>query len=257
MSIMEKGTLVKVCLSLIFAVGFIVFFVPVTAGIINFGNAVGMALFTFLFMLVIFWNKASELFRTNAVFRGISIFAAMLAIAFAVLAVIISANMAAAAGNTPPKGKTAVIVLGCKVKGEEPSLMLRKRIMAACEFLKNEPEAVCIASGGQGSDELISEAECIKRILEENGISSDRIILEDRSTSTDENIRFSKEIIMKNGLDGSVTIVTNTYHQLRASMIADKYGMETYAVSADTSLWLLPTYWLREIFGIIYQKLFL
>ncbi len=256
MSINEKGTLLTVCLYLIFAAGFMVFFAPVTAGIINFGNAAGMALFTALFLLVMFRNRLLALFRENIFFRGTALFIAALFLAFIVISAVISAKMIIAAKNIPPSGNSTVIVLGCKVKGETPSLMLNKRIMAACNFLKENPEAVCIASGGQGSDEHISEAECIKRVLVENGISPERIILEDKSTSTKENIRFSKEKMTENGLDGSVTIVTDIYHQFRASLIAEKNGLETYAVSSRTSLWLLPTYWLREILAIMYGFVF-
>lgn len=256
MSILEKSTLIRVCFALFFALGFLVFFAPVMTGIINFGNAAGMGIFTFLFLIVIFWNKIAGSFRSNSIFRGISIFICLMALIFIVLAVIISVKMISAAENYPPDGKTAVIVLGCKVRGETPSLMLNKRIMAAYEFLDKNPEAVCIASGGQGNDELISEAECIRRVLVENGISSDRIIMEDRSVSTEENIRFSFEKIRENNIEGSVTVVTDIYHQYRASIIAENYGTKTYAVSARTSLWLLPTYWLREIFGVMYQFVF-
>ena len=160
------------------------------------------------------------------------------------------------AANRPPDGNTTVIVLGCKVRGEEPSLMLRQRIMTAYRYLDQNPSAMCIVSGGQGADELISEAESMKRVLVEQGISEDRIILEDRSTGTDENIRFSIEKMNEYGISGSVTIVTNEFHQLRAKLIADKYGLESYSVSARTSLWLLPTYWLREWFGVCYQIVF-
>ena len=179
----------------------------------------------------------------------------MSALLLAVLAAVISVFMTLAA-NRPPDGNTTVIVLGCKVRGEEPSLMLRQRIMTAYRYLDQNPSAMCIVSGGQGADELISEAESMKRVLVEQGISEDRIILEDRSTGTDENIRFSIEKMNEYGMSGSVTIVTNEFHQLRAKLIADKYGLESYSVSARTSLWLLPTYWLREWFGVCYQIVF-
>ncbi len=247
---------VPICLEIIFICGFLVFFAPVTAGIINFGNISGMALFAVLLLIVIFRSRIFALFRENVFFRGVLLFFAALFLAFLVITAVISAKMTAAAGNSPPSGRTVVIVLGCRVKGEAPSLMLNKRITAACDFLKENPEAVCIASGGQGADEDISEAECIRRVLAEKGISPDRIILEDGSTSTDENIRFSKEKMTENGLDGNVTIVTDIYHQFRASLIAEKYGMEAYAIPVKTSLWLLPTYWLREIFGTVYQFIF-
>ncbi len=131
-----------------------------------------------------------------------------------------------------------------------------QRIMTAKRYLEKEPSAICVVSGGQGSDELISEAECMKRVLMENGISEDRIIMEERSTSTDENIRFSLEKLKERGISGPVTIVTNEFHQLRAQMIAESYGLESYSLSAPTAKYLLPTYWLREWFGVCYQFVF-
>lgn len=253
-----KGALARACLiffALLWAAGFAVFLAPVTAGIINIGNAAGMSVCAVLFFLSVFWNRFFRSVSEHRVVRVIFIAAVAIAVVLAVLAAVISAFMISAA-NRPPDGDTTVIVLGCKVRGEEPSLMLRQRIMAAYRFLDKNPSAMCIVSGGQGSDELISEAESMKRVLVEQGISEDRIIMEDRSTGTDENIRFSLDKMNEYGINGSVTIVTNEFHQLRAKFIADKYGLESYSVSARTSLWLLPTYWLREWFGVCYQIVF-
>ncbi len=252
-----KGALARACLiffALLWAAGFAVFLAPVSAGIINIGNAAGMFVCAVLFFLSVFWNRFFRFMSGHKAVRVAFIAIVMSALLLAVLAVI-SVFMTLAA-NRPPDGNTTVIVLGCKVRGEEPSLMLRQRIMTAYRYLDQNPSAMCIVSGGQGADELISEAESMKRVLVEQGISEDRIILEDRSTGTDENIRFSIEKMNEYGISGSVTIVTNEFHQLRAKLIADKYGLESYSVSARTSLWLLPTYWLREWFGVCYQIVF-
>lgn len=253
-----KGALARACLiffALLWAAGFAVFLAPVSAGIINIGNAAGMFVCAVLFFLSVFWSRFFRFVCGHRTVRIACIAALTAAVLLAVLAAVISIFMISAA-NRPPDGDTTVIVLGCKVRGEEPSLMLRQRIMAAYRYLDQNPSAMCIVSGGQGADELISEAESMKRVLVEHGISEDRIILEDRSTGTDENIRFSLEKMNEYGISGSVTIVTNEFHQLRAKLIADKYGLESYSVSARTSLWLLPTYWLREWFGVCYQIVF-
>ncbi len=253
-----KGALARACLiffALLWAAGFAVFLAPVSAGIINIGNAAGMFVCAVLFFLSVFWSRFFRFVCGHRTVRIACIAALTAAVLLAVLAAVISIFMISAA-NRPPDGDTTVIVLGCKVRGEEPSLMLRQRIMAAYRYLDQNPSAMCIVSGGQGADELISEAESMKRVLVEQGISEDRIILEDRSTGTDENIRFSLEKMNEYGISGSVTIVTNEFHQLRAKLIADKYGLESYSVSARTSLWLLPTYWLREWFGVCYQIVF-
>lgn len=253
-----KGALARACLiffALLWAAGFAVFLAPVSAGVINIGNAAGMFVCAVLFFLSVFWSRFFRFVCGHRTVRIACIAALTAAVLLAVLAAVISIFMISAA-NHPPDGDTTVIVLGCKVRGEEPSLMLRQRIMAAYRYLDQNPSAMCIVSGGQGADELISEAESMKRVLVEQGIDEERIILEDRSTGTDENIRFSLEKMNEYGISGSVTIVTNEFHQLRAKLIADKYGLESYSVSARTSLWLLPTYWLREWFGVCYQIVF-
>jgi len=236
------------------AFGFTVFFIPVTAGILNTGNAVGMTVCGVLFFMTVFRKRLFGFIFAHKPLRIAFWILAAAAAALAVLAAVISALMISAAGR-PPDGDTTVVILGCRVRGEEPSLMLKQRVMTACGFLKDNPQVMCIVSGGQGDDELISEAECMKRLLTENGISADRIIMEDRSVNTEENILFSLEKMRENGLSGSVTIVTNEFHQLRAQMTAEKYT-ECYSVSAPTSLYLLPTYWVREWFGVCYRFVF-
>ncbi len=255
MDTLSKGTLVRVCLSLLFAAGFLIFLAPVFTGIINIGNGAGMFVCAVLFFLSAFWGRIFPVIKAHKPLRIISIAIVIIAALLIILAAVISAFMISAA-NSPPKGNTTVIILGCKVRGKTPSLMLMQRIMTAKRYLEKDPDAMCVVSGGQGDDELISEAECMKRVLMENGISEDRIIMEERSTSTDENIRFSLEKMKELGISGSVTIVTNEFHQLRAKMIAESYGLESYSLSAPTTKYLLPTYWLREWFGVCYTFLF-
>lgn len=139
----------------------------------------------------------------------------------------------------------AVIVLGCQVRGEEPSLMLQRRLDAALEVLDENPEALCVVSGGQGSGEDISEAEAMKRYLTERGVSADRIILEDRSISTRENIRFSAELLKQRGLSRAV-IATNEFHQYRAGIYAKRNGLTAGHHSGRTPLHNLLNYTVRE-----------
>ena len=133
---------------------------------------------------------------------------------------------------------------------------MRQRLNAAQRFLNDHPDAVCVLSGGQGEDEEIAEAACMYRELTAAGIDPGRLYREDRSTSTRENFLFSQNIIKDNGLPETVVVVTNEYHQYRAGLIAKALGMETYAVSAPSGIGLLPTYWVREWFGILYEWLF-
>lgn len=160
-------------------------------------------------------------------------------------------------GKTNADKQKLIIVLGCSVKGEKASLSLLRRVDSAYDFLIKNPEAVAILSGGQGKGEKISEADCMFRLLREKGISENRLILEDKSTSTDENIKFSLDIIKKFNLQfkNEAAIATSEYHQLRAKMICRRYGLKAYAQSSRTKLIILPTFLLREIPAIIKEKL--
>lgn len=255
---MTAKKVVKILFALIFALGFAAFLAPVFTNIINIGNLAGMAVCAALFCATLLWDRLFVLFREKVVFRKISIAVMVIAAVFIILAAVISVFMVRAANSPPkePKGECTVIVLGCKVRGETPSSMLYYRAMSAYRYLEANPSAVCIASGGQGADELISEAECVKRILLEKGIAEERIILEDKSTSTEENIRFSLQKMEEYGLSGNVALATNEFHQLRAQMIAGSYGVESFSLTSHTLDYLLPTYWLREWFGVVYQFLF-
>lgn len=257
MSVLDKVSVPGVILGIVFILGFLVFLAPVFTGIINIGNGAGMALCAVLAFVSMSWGRLYPVISNNKTVRiAVSVIAGLAAV-LVVAAVIISVLMIKAAESQVSDGNSGtVIVLGCRVKGDVPSLMLSRRINAAYEYLEKNPGTICIASGGQGRDELISEAECIKNVLVKKGISADRIIMEDKSTSTDENIRFSIQKMEENGISGGAVIVTNEFHQLRAKMICQKYGLETSAVSAETSLYLLPTYWVREWFGVVYQFFF-
>jgi uncharacterized SAM-binding protein YcdF (DUF218 family) len=113
------------------------------------------------------------------------------------------------------------------------------------------PAADCVVSGGQGDGEDISEAECMYRWLVEKGIDPSRIYKEDQSTSTEENVAFSKEVIEENGLFQKVVIISNEYHIFRAGLIADDHGLVWGAKAARTASWLFPTYYVRELYAIL------
>ena len=141
-----------------------------------------------------------------------------------------------------------IIILGARVKGEIPSLALQYRIDAAANYMKKNKETIAIASGGQGPGEDITEAEAIIKGLLVHGISSNRIILEDKSTDTVENIRFSKKLIpdlLETGL-----LVTNDYHLYRAKSIAKDQGLNLQGIPAETPTIAIPKSYLREYLAI-------
>ena len=171
-------------------------------------------------------------------------------VALLALFIAVSGFMLHAAAKKAPENAT-VIVLGAGLQGDQPSRMLRDRLNAAARYLEANPESVCIVSGGQGADEICTEASVMRRYLLEKGIAEERVILEDKSTNTAENLRFSRELIQSRGLNERVVIATQEFHQYRAQSFAKPAGLEEAgACTCRTPLYLLGCYWVREFAGI-------
>ncbi len=150
----------------------------------------------------------------------------VLAAAAAVLLLIAEIPIVSAAKSEPDAEADYVIVLGAAVYGEEPSITVKNRVKSAVSYLKKHPSSKAVASGGQGDGEDISEAECMRRYLTDKGVHHSRILAEDRSTSTLENLTFSKQVIEAAGGDPSrVAIVSSAYHLYRAKRMAASLGM--------------------------------
>ena len=144
-----------------------------------------------------------------------------------------------------------VIVLGCGIRGERVSVGLAKRLDKAYEYYELNPNAVIIVSGGQGPQEDISEALAMKRYLTDKGVPEDKIIMEDKSTSTIENFKYSHEIMKEKGLpEDSVVFVTNTYHIYRGFCYAGKEGLEVTHLGTDTTWYTIPMNYLREMMAV-------
>lgn len=148
-----------------------------------------------------------------------------------------------------------IIVLGAAVHGDTPSLSLIERMSAARDYMRSHPDCTAIVSGGQGSNENLSEAQAMFDWLTANGIAPERIIKEDKATSTLENLKFSFAIISSRG-GGSAAVVTSEYHIYRAKLLAGSLGENVGAVAAHTTyLPIRLNYFLREAFGVTYQRL--
>ncbi|MDO4468198.1 MAG: YdcF family protein [Bacillota bacterium] len=143
-----------------------------------------------------------------------------------------------------------IIVLGAQWKETGPSKALKYRLDRAKEYLEKNEKTLCIVSGGQGFNEPCSEAEGMAKYLVEHGISMERIIQEDKSTNTLENIRFSMKYL--EDISASICVVSNGFHVFRACGIAKKQGLtNAYGLSAKSDWLYLPNNALREVFGII------
>ncbi len=133
-----------------------------------------------------------------------------------------------------------MIILGCRVMpGGEPSILLQDRLDTALDYLDDHPDITVVVSGGQGSNEPTSEAACMADYLEEHGVDSDQILLEDQSSNTKENLIYSRELLEEHGivvLRDEVLVVSNGFHLTRAQMLAERYGYKSVsALAAPTS----------------------
>lgn len=179
-----------------------------------------------------------------------------LAVLFVMLSITGGTIARSARGNLSG-GTDLLIVLGCQVNGTEPSRMLRQRLDAAVELLNAHPETTCIVTGGKGDGENLSEAACMYNYLVAAGIDPSRLSMEDRATSTIENLRYTLEILQsQGGVPERITILSSEFHLYRAGQMAADLGMEVSLAPASTEYpLLLASYSLREILAVWKYKL--
>lgn len=148
-----------------------------------------------------------------------------------------------------------LLCLGAAVKGDGPSRSLRERLEAAKAYLQAHPQAVCIVSGGQGWNESMTEAECMFRWLTDQGIAPERVWMEDKATSTWENLCFTLDLIeAKTGTrPETLAVVSSEYHLYRAGLMAQDLGIAFLGVPGVTHPWLNRIhYYFREFFGVVH-----
>jgi uncharacterized SAM-binding protein YcdF (DUF218 family) len=147
-----------------------------------------------------------------------------------------------------PEDAGYLIVLGARVKGTVPSLSLQYRIDKAADYLKANKNTIAIVSGGKGPGEDISEAQAMQQELINQGIEEARIIMEDKSTTTIENIAYSKDLIPNPTATG--LIVTNDFHIYRAVEMAKSVGLDMTGIPAKTPKVVLVKSYIREYLAI-------
>lgn len=169
----------------------------------------------------------------------------------AVLALVIGLECLVISGMNAhaPAGLDYLVVLGASVYADGPSPALTRRVNAVMDCLDQHPDAMIIASGGKGITEPISEAQCIRDELVKRGVDPRRILLEDRSTDTRENIAYSKVLMDRE--DAAVGIVTNNYHIWRSLRLARRAGLvNAYGIAAEYTGPTLFHFMIREAVSI-------
>lgn len=165
-----------------------------------------------------------------------------------------------AAKHKPAYNKDYMIILGCGIRDDgTPTPLLKGRIDKAIEFSRQQYAMTghapsFITSGGQGPDEVISESECMKRYLMQQGVPESRIIKEDRSADTFENMKYSREKLEEAGKsipDTKVGFSTTNYHVFRSGLYAKRVKLQAEGIGADTKWYFWPNASVRELVGLM------
>ena len=160
-----------------------------------------------------------------------------------------------AARREPDAPADYIIILGCRIRADGSLYpLIRGRVERAVRLWREQEadgnRAYLIPSGGKGRDEPIAEASAMQAYLIENGIPRDRILPEDRSANTAENMRFSRDIIEKQGNGKNAVFATTNYHVFRSGVIARQAGLEAMGVASRTRWYYWPNAFIRECAGM-------
>lgn len=151
-----------------------------------------------------------------------------------------------------------LIILGAGLKGDQMTLTFKNRVDKGLAYLTVNKNVKAVVTGGQGYGETISEAAAMSRYLIAHGISPQRIIKEEKATSTKENFKFSKQLLDK--LTGQnhykAIIVTSDFHMFRSKLLARRNGFEPYGLPSPTWIGVLPNCFMREYLAVIKTLLF-
>ena len=204
--------------------------------------------------VLLFYNLCAILEKTSPHPTKVvkRVFTVILCIGILILGVTEALIIKASFGDPDP-GCRYVVVLGAKVRHDGPSVSLQNRIDAAYDYLTAHPDAIAIVSGGKGEDEPITEAECMYNGLIAKGIDPERLWIEDKATSTWENLQFSLDLIEdKTGIrPESIGIISSEYHLFRAGLFADACKVESVGIPAETTLRSQKiNHFMREVAGV-------
>ncbi|MDZ4992472.1 YdcF family protein [Clostridium perfringens] len=186
------------------------------------------------------------------IFVGIAVVIGLLVTAFIIFESFLTYKMMTFKNINQLKDVDYEIILGAGLDGDKPSPILQERLDAGLAYLKLHPNTKVIVSGGQGYNELIPEAEAMKDFLVSKGINPNRIIEEDKSKSTFQNLEFSQKILdERNASKDEVLIVTSDFHLFRAMEIADYLDIKNEGLPSETPIVLRVQYMIREFPAMI------
>ena len=258
-------------------------------------NALGIV-FSVLWLLgliVVFWmstinlfvfNSYEEYLMANNTLRFIRYFFAYVLAYMESMLIATVASAVMASRHTPPYDRDYIIILGCAIRGDGSlTPLLKGRADSAMAFERRQYEATgkharFVPSGGQGSDEVISEGEAMERYLRSCGVDQEQILREDKSVNTDENMKLSAAVIARDIAaeqekahadggafsghgtepvslsDKKIAFATTNYHVFRGYILSKRNGFDAQGISAKTKWYFFPNAFLREFIGLLYGQ---
>lgn len=218
----------------------------------NFGIVMSFIIGTPLLILGIFYRQITDLFSRFVLGKIVKWCMLGCYLSFSVIFFLTFILMKTVPATESCSDYDVIIVLGAGVRGNRPSATLSYRLDKSIEVFNSCEDAIIIVSGGRGKDESISEASAMKNYLISKGIKEDAIIMEDGSTSTEENFAFSKKIIENLYPNGAkIAFVTNDFHVYRAKKIAKKQDISVDGIASKDFAPLVINTYLRECAAIV------
>ena len=211
---------------------------------LNFGTLLVFLLGALLLTSGLFWMRLWKWVRAAAV-CGVALLLALCC------ALTLYGSLDTANGN-----EDALVVLGCGLRGARVSVGLARRLDKALAFYEAHPGVLLVVSGGQGTQETITEAEAMERYLETRGVPKEQILKEEQATSTLENLQFSDAMLSERFPGGCrAALVTSRFHVFRASRIAAALGLSYTHLGASGKWYAMPMNTLRELCAIAHELL--
>ena len=204
------------------------------------------------FVLIKIINRGSDYLLKKKILVGLAVLIGLLILIFLIFEVFLTYKMMNFKDIKQLKDVEYEIILGAGLYGDKPSPILQERLEEGLKYLELHPNTKVIVSGGQGSNEPIPESEAMKNFLVNKGINPNRIIEEDKSKSTFQNLEFSKKILEEKNADkDEVLIVTSDFHLFRAKEIADYLNIKNEGLPSKTPISLRVQYMVREFPAMI------
>ena len=222
---------------------------------LNFGVMLVNGLTALLWVGVVFPVQLRALWQTLPGKILFGLLGAGFALFFALLAFVVVSGYT----DRPDGEEKAVVVLGAALHGEKISRILKYRLDAAYDYWAENPEVILVTAGGQGRGEDMPEGRAMRQYLIGRGVPESQVFAEEKSTSTEENFLFAKEILEEQGIgaDDPIAFSTNAFHCYRSGEYAKMAGFtDVSAIPAGISPGTVMPSYFREVFALLYYWCF-